>query len=79
MSIGENIRSIRTQKKLTQEELAKKIGVARPMIAQIERGTKSITLELGVEMAQALDCTLEDFLSEGQVVKQQQQEREVTK
>lgn len=61
MSIGENIRKYRVGKQITQKELASEIGVTQSMIAQIERGTKTLTLPLGKEMARALDVNLEDL------------------
>lgn len=61
MSIGKNLKSIRTAKKLSQSDLAEKVNVSRPMIAQIERGTKSLSIPLGKEIAKVLNCTLEDL------------------
>ncbi len=64
MSIGENIRNLRFQKKLTQDELAKKVGVARSMIAQIERGTKALSMPLGVEIAKVLQCDIKELIGD---------------
>lgn len=61
MSVGENIKRIRLERKMTQEQLAEIIGVTRPMITQIERGTKSATMELGKEIADALSCDINEF------------------
>lgn len=47
MSIGKNLKSIRTAKKLSQSDLAEKVNVSRPMIAQIERGYKIIIYTIG--------------------------------
>lgn len=62
MSVGENIRGRRMQKGLSQMALAQKIGVGQPMIAQIERGTKIPNLLLGMEIAHALECDLDDLV-----------------
>ena len=62
MSVGENIKRLREGKKWTQQELADKMGVSRPMIAQIERGTKSVTLIFGAELAGVFECTVEELL-----------------
>lgn len=64
MSIGENIKKFRIAKNWTQEELAQAVGVSVPMITQLERGTKTPTLLLGKDIAQALNCTLEALLGE---------------
>lgn len=62
MSIGENIRRIRKERGLTQEELAKKVYVGAPMICMIERGTKAPSLQLGKELAEALGVSVDDLL-----------------
>ena len=61
MSTGENIKSLRTGMGWTQEELAEKLGVRRSMIAQIERGTKCASMELGKQIAKLFGCTLDDL------------------
>lgn len=64
MSIGKNIKRIRKDKGLTQQELALKVGVSQPMIGQIERETKIPTMLLGKEIADVLNCSLEDLITE---------------
>ncbi len=61
-SVGENIKIRRESKGLTQEELAAAVGLGRSMIAQIERGTKSASLQLGVAIAKALGCEITDLV-----------------
>lgn len=61
-NIGENVRLHRENAKLTQDELSAMIGVNRSMLAQIERGSKSLSLPLAVDLAEALKCQIEDFL-----------------
>lgn len=62
MNIAENIREKRTKLGLTQEQLADMLTVKRPMITQIERGTKIITLPLAKEMARVFNCTIDDLV-----------------
>lgn len=64
MSIGENIKQLRTEKHLTQKELAERTGVNQSMIAQIERGSKVPTMPLGKEIADALKCDLDRLMTE---------------
>lgn len=64
MSIGENIKSRRNAMGMSQSELASAIGVSVPMICQIERGTKSPTLRLSVDIAKVLKCDLNDLVKE---------------
>lgn len=61
MNIGENLKILREQKKLSQEQLAEQVGINRSMIAQIERGSKSMTLPLSVSIASVLCCTLDEL------------------
>ena len=64
MSIGENIKLLRTENGLTQEELSRKVGISRPMLAQIERGTKTVTLPLGKDIAEVFGCTVDDLIND---------------
>lgn len=65
MSIGENIKRIRTDRKMNQTELAKEVCVSQSMICQLERGTKVPTLPLGKAIADALGCSIDDLLGSG--------------
>lgn len=62
MSIGENLKSLRESKGLTQEELAKMVGVHRTMISQAERETKTLSIPLGQTITEVLGCTIYDLL-----------------
>lgn len=62
MSVGENIRRIREAAGLKQAYLAEQAGVTPAMISQIERGTRSPSLQLGAEIAKVLNCSLESLL-----------------
>lgn len=64
MSVGQNIKSRRLMLEMTQKELAEKVHVDQSMICQIERGTKSPTLPLAVEIAAAMGCSLNDLVAE---------------
>jgi len=66
MSIGENLKRLRVQKNMTQQELAERAGVSGPMIAQVERGTKTLSMPLGKAIAEAIGCRLDDLLAEQQ-------------
>lgn len=62
MSIGENIRLLRISKKMSQEELGKKVNVSASMISYIETGLKPLPLKTGYLIAKALDCTVDDLI-----------------
>ena len=61
MSIGTNMKEKRISCGMTQKELAEKVNVDQSMICQIERGTKAPSLPLSLEIAAALNCSIQDF------------------
>jgi DNA-binding XRE family transcriptional regulator len=50
---------IRKEKGVTQDELAKRTGIARPNIARMENGSYNPTIEMMVRMAAGLDMRLD--------------------
>lgn len=55
------IREIRKDRKLTQDELAKKINVSRQTINAIENDRYNPTLELAIELSQELEISIEEL------------------
>lgn len=64
MSIGENLRNIRESKGYSQRNLAEKVGITQSMLAQMERGTKVMTLPTALSLAEILECSVMDFVHE---------------
>lgn len=64
MSIGENIRRLRENRNLTQIQLSEMINVTQSMVAQLERGSKTLTVPLGKDIAKALGCKFDDLIAE---------------
>ncbi len=62
MAIGENIKEIRISQGMTQNELAAALNITQSMVAQLERGTKTLTLPLGVQLTQVLHTTLDELI-----------------
>ena len=62
MNIGANLRRLREAVNMSQGELAQKVNVSQSMICQIERGSKSMTISLGAEIASVLGCELQDLI-----------------
>lgn len=60
--IGCNIQTIRLNKKLSRNELAKKIGVSQQFIQQMETGQKCPSLDTALRLAAALGCKLDDLV-----------------
>lgn len=58
--MGYKLKECREDKRMTQEELAKKSGVSRPTIVAIENGkTGDVKLSTLQKLAEALDSTVE--------------------
>ena len=49
---------------MSQVELAGAVNVTQSMIAQIERGTKALTMELGREISETLGVSINELLEE---------------
>jgi transcriptional regulator with XRE-family HTH domain len=81
MTVGERIKEQRTQKKLTQTELAKLVGLTYIQIGRYETGKSNPSADVLNRLAQALDTTT-DFLMKGtqdEVVAAQLSDKELLK
>jgi len=62
-NLASNLRYIRQQRGLTQQELAKLCGVPRSTVGQMETGSCNPTLSVLARLAQALQISIEEILS----------------
>lgn len=62
--LGSRIRDIRTSKKLSQMELAHKIGKDHPSINKLENGKVNPSYIFLLEVAIGLDVQIEEFFKE---------------
>ncbi|MDC2816219.1 helix-turn-helix transcriptional regulator [Leuconostoc suionicum] len=63
MKINNNVQPVRKSLHLTQESLAKQIGVSRRTIVSIEKGNYTPSLLLAFQLAQALKTPLTDLFT----------------
>nr|WP_264556240.1 helix-turn-helix transcriptional regulator [Halocatena marina] len=56
-----DLKKYRTERGLTQEDLAKSVGVTRQTINSIERGRYNPSLELAFKLAHQFDCSIEEI------------------
>ena len=63
-SIGKNIKYYRTQKGISQEELGVAVFVTGKHLSYLETGTKVPSLELLILIANALDVSADDLLTD---------------
>lgn len=62
MSIGDNIKRLRKEQKLTQIELAKKAQISRSYLADVENDRYNASVETLKSIAAALDCNISDLM-----------------
>jgi transcriptional regulator with XRE-family HTH domain len=55
---GRRLRELRVQRKLTQSEMARKFGIDRSFISDVERGRKSISLPMIEVIALGMNLSL---------------------
>ena len=60
---AENLAAMRIKRKLSQEELAKRVGVSQPSIAQYETGAAVPRLYVAVKLANALGVKIDDLVN----------------
>ncbi len=63
-AIGNNIKRLRLEKGISQDALARQVGITTRHIGRIERGTISATIGLLARIAQALECEIGDLVEE---------------
>lgn len=59
MALKDNVKRLREQKNLSQQQLADLIGVNQAMIHYIEVGTKVPSLAVAISLAKAFECSID--------------------
>lgn len=65
--VGAKIKTLRTQMGLSQVELAEKAKSQDTYIGEIERGNRNISLKMLAKVASALEVSVEDLFSFGEI------------
>ena len=60
--VGENIKKLRKQKKLTQNEVAKVLNISRQAYCRYENGQRELSLETLCKLADFYDETTDSIL-----------------
>ena len=63
MSLHTRIRELRARDRLSQEELAQKVGVRRETIGNLENGRYNPSLKLAMDIAKVFGCTVEEIFT----------------
>lgn len=61
--IGNNLRKIRTEKAISQQELADNSNIAKSTVQRIENGTLNPTILMLKNISEALGVLLEDLIN----------------
>lgn len=59
----ENLRRFRKGRRMTQDQMAKAVGVGRRTYQQYEDGTRSLTLPAMIKLATSLECDLNELVT----------------
>jgi transcriptional regulator with XRE-family HTH domain len=62
-TLAENIRRLRRERSLSQEELADSCGLHRTYVGSVERGERNVTLSSLELLAEALNVSVVDLLT----------------
>ena len=62
MNIGENLRLLRAEKNISQNEVAEKPGLSQGYFSKIENNTKRLSVEQVFELSQILDCSTDAII-----------------
>lgn len=63
--VGRKIRQLRRQRKLTQVELADRIGIHQSDLSRMEQGEYKVGLDTLLKILQAFDLSIGEFFEEG--------------
>ena len=66
MEIGHQLRALRIQKGLTQEELAERTDLSKGYISQLENDLSSPSMDTFFDILEVLGCLAADFSMRGQ-------------
>lgn len=61
-TFGENLRRIRDQLGLSQEEVAERVGISNKYLSELENGKRSVRLIWAFRLARALGKNLDDLI-----------------
>lgn len=61
-AFGEQVRKIRQEKQITQEELSQKTGLANRFVQDIESGNKQASITTVFRLADGLDVSPDDLV-----------------
>ena len=64
--MGTRIKNLRKEKKMSQEELASKLGISRSYLTKIENGQRGLSIEIMQKLCKVFNITMEEFFGTGE-------------
>ena len=64
MTFGQNLKAIRKRMKLTQTEMAERIGISQSYLADIEHNRKNISLAVVLRIAKGLNIPVNKLIND---------------
>ncbi|MBB1612509.1 helix-turn-helix transcriptional regulator [Pseudomonas protegens] len=64
VQIGRMIAKHRTERNLTQEEVAERMGIGSEAISRLERGVVELSVIKLMQLAEIFDCRMDELLTE---------------
>lgn len=61
-----NLANLRSKRQLTQEALAKRVGISQSAIWQYENGEATPKIEIAIKLAECLGTTVENLVKGGE-------------
>ena len=65
VQIGQKIKNLRNEAGLTQEQMAERCEISTSFLGHIERGTRKLSLETAVKIADCLHVSMDSLIMEG--------------
>lgn len=60
--IGSRIKNLRKENKMSQEELASKLGISRSYFSKIENGQRGLSIEIMQKLCKVFNMSMDEFL-----------------
>lgn len=60
--ILKTIKAIRVSESISQSEMAKRLGMSTSFYGMLERGNRTLSVEMLIKTAEAFDCVLSDLI-----------------
>lgn len=60
--ILKTIKAIRVSESISQSEMAKRLGMFTSFYGMLERGNRTLSVEMLIKTAEAFDCDLSDLI-----------------